>query len=86
MDVRIAVDDKEYEPGKSEAMKYINLLTSPTVDAFSSITTKSSLLTGNTVETGSYNFSPVLSQELENVVLKNMPDVAAQYLEHWQDR
>ncbi|WP_252493850.1 phospholipase D-like domain-containing protein, partial [Escherichia coli] len=46
------------------------------------------IVDGNTVETGSYNFSRAAARKnSENVVvLKNMPDVAAQYLEHWQDR
>lgn len=48
VDVRIVVDDKgNTNRASQEAMKYINLLDIPlrTVDAFPSITTKSSLLT-----------------------------------------
>ena len=73
-----------------EAMKYINLLDIPlrTVDAFPIHHDKVIIVDGNTVETGSYNFSRAAARKnSENVVvLKNMPDVAAQYLEHWQDR
>nr|WLE93505.1 Phospholipase D [Escherichia coli] len=72
-----------------EAMKYINLLDIPlrTVDAFPIHHDKVIIVDGNTVETGSYNFSRAAARKnSENVVvLKNMPDVAAQYLEHWQD-
>ncbi len=71
-------------------MKYINLLDIPlrTVDAFPIHHDKVIIVDGNTVETGSYNFSRAAARKnSENVVvLKNMPDVAAQYLEHWQDR
>ncbi|WP_312743087.1 phospholipase D family protein [Cedecea neteri] len=41
-----------------------------------------------TVETGSFNFAP--SAETENsenvVVLSNMPDIARQYVAHWESR
>lgn len=91
VDVRIVVDDKgNTNRASQEAMKYINLLDIPlrTVDAFPIHHDKVIIVDGNTVETGSYNFSRAAARKnSENVVvLKNMPDVAAQYLEHWQDR
>ncbi|HHU1455052.1 TPA: phospholipase D-like domain-containing protein, partial [Escherichia coli] len=89
--VRIVVDDKgNTNRASREAMKYINLLDIPlrTVDVFPIHHDKVIIVDGNTVETGSYNFSRAAARKnSENVVvLKNMPDVAAQYLEHWQDR
>lgn len=91
VDVRIVVDDKgNTNRASREAMKYINLLDIPlrTVDVFPIHHDKVIIVDGNTVETGSYNFSRAAARKnSENVVvLKNMPDVAAQYLEHWQDR
>ncbi|WP_254889026.1 phospholipase D-like domain-containing protein, partial [Salmonella enterica] len=60
VDVRIVVDDKgNTNRASQEAMKYINLLDIPlrTVDAFPIHHDKVIIVDGNTVETGSYNFS-----------------------------
>ncbi|EMT6876026.1 phospholipase D family protein [Salmonella enterica] len=91
VDVRIVVDYRgNTNRASREAMKYINLLKIPlrTVDVFPIHHDKVIIVDGNTVETGSYNFSRAAARKnSENVVvIKNMPDVAAQYLEHWQDR
>ncbi len=52
-----------------------------------SITTKSSLLTETRLKPAPITSLVLLHASSENVVvLKNMPDVAAQSLEHWQDR
>lgn len=49
---------------------------------------KAIIVDGHTVETGSFNFAP--SAETRNsenvVVIKGMPEVAQQYLAHWQSR
>lgn len=49
---------------------------------------KAIIVDGHTVETGSFNFAP--SAETRNsenvVVIRGMPDVAAQYVAHWQSR
>lgn len=46
------------------------------------------IIDGKTVETGSFNFAR--SAEVANsenvVVIRDMPDVARQYLDHWQSR
>ncbi|AEI79369.1 endonuclease [Cupriavidus necator N-1] len=49
---------------------------------------KTTIVDGNTVETGSFNFAP--SAETVNsenvVVIRDMPEVSRQYIEHWQSR
>lgn len=49
---------------------------------------KTIIVDGHTVQTGSFNFAP--SAETANsenvVVLREMPEVARQYLAHWQSR
>ncbi|WP_423775542.1 phospholipase D family protein [Cedecea davisae] len=49
---------------------------------------KTIIVDEQTVETGSFNYAP--SAETENsenvVVLRDMPDVASQYVAHWQSR
>jgi phosphatidylserine/phosphatidylglycerophosphate/cardiolipin synthase-like enzyme len=49
---------------------------------------KTIIVDGKTVETGSFNFTP--SAEAANsenvVVIRDMPDVAQQYIAHWQSR
>ncbi|VEC00406.1 Phospholipase D precursor [Cedecea lapagei] len=49
---------------------------------------KTIIVDEQTVETGSFNYAP--SAETENsenvVVLSNMPDIASQYVAHWQSR
>jgi phosphatidylserine/phosphatidylglycerophosphate/cardiolipin synthase-like enzyme len=49
---------------------------------------KTIIVDGNTVETGSFNFTP--SAETANsenvVVIRDMPDVARKYVAHWQSR
>lgn len=49
---------------------------------------KTIIVDGATVETGSFNFAP--SAEMTNsenvVVIQGMPEVARQYIEHWQSR
>lgn len=91
VDVRIVVDYKgNTHRASQEAMKYITMLGIPlrTVDVFSIAHDKVIISDKNTVETGSYNYSRSAARKnSENViVLRNMPDIAAQYLAHWQDR
>ncbi|WPU22155.1 phospholipase D family protein [Cedecea neteri] len=49
---------------------------------------KTIIVDEQTVETGSFNYAP--SAETENsenvVVLSNMPDIARQYVSHWESR
>ncbi|WP_253283012.1 phospholipase D family protein [Cedecea davisae] len=49
---------------------------------------KTIIVDEQTVETGSFNYAP--SAETENsenvVVLRDMPDIASQYVAHWQSR
>ena len=49
---------------------------------------KTIIVDGHTVETGSFNFAPSAeAMNSENVVvIRGMPDVARQYLAHWQSR
>ncbi|MDW9200237.1 phospholipase D-like domain-containing protein [Escherichia coli] len=81
---------REYEPGKSGSDEIYQPAghSSPDCRCLPIHHDKVIIVDGNTVETGSYNFSRAAARKnSENVVvLKNMPDVAAQYLEHWQDR
>ena len=91
VDVRIVVDDKgNTNRASQEAMKYINLLDIPlrTVDVFPIHHDKVIIVDGTTVETGSFNYAP--SAETANsenvVVIREMPEVARQYLAHWQSR
>ncbi|EBS2907465.1 phospholipase D family protein [Salmonella enterica subsp. enterica serovar Flottbek] len=91
VDVRIVVDYKgNTHRASQEAMKYITMLDIPlrTVDVFPIAHDKVIIFDENTVETGSYNFSRAAARKnSENViVLQNMPDIAALYLAHWQDR
>ena len=49
---------------------------------------KTIIVDGSTVQTGSFNYAP--SAETKNsenvVVIREMPEVAARYLAHWQSR
>lgn len=49
---------------------------------------KTIIVDGQTVETGSFNYAPSAeTQNSENVVvLRHMPDVARQFIMHWQSR
>ncbi|VVE57539.1 endonuclease [Pandoraea anhela] len=91
VDVRVVVD-KQRNEGKTSraAMDFVTRhgVEVRTNDRFHIHHDKTIVVDGATVETGSFNFAE--SAETGNsenvVVICNMPDVARQYLEHWQSR
>ncbi len=91
VDVRVVVDKKRNRGKASKAaMDFVtrNGVELRTNDRFHIHHDKTIIVDGNTVETGSFNFAP--SAETVNsenvVVIRDMPEVARQYLEHWQSR
>lgn len=91
VEVRVVVDKKrnQNKTGKT-AMDFVtaNGVELRTNDHFHLHHDKTIIVDGSTVETGSFNFAP--SAETANsenvVVIRGMPEVARQYLEHWQSR
>lgn len=91
VDVRVVIDKKR-NLGKASraAMDFVtrNGVELRTNDHFHIHHDKTIIVDGNTVETGSFNFAP--SAETANsenvVVIRDMPEVARQYLAHWQSR
>ncbi len=91
VDVRVVVDKKRNERKASKkAMDFVtrNGVELRTNDHFHIHHDKTIIVDGKTVETGSFNFAP--SAETSNsenvVVIRDMPDVARQYIAHWQSR
>jgi len=91
VDVRVVVDKKRNERKASKkAMDFVtgNGVELRTTDHFHIHHDKVIIVDGHTVETGSFNFAP--SGETANsenvVVIRGMPDVARQYIAHWQSR
>ncbi|MCI3205197.1 MULTISPECIES: phospholipase D family protein [Pandoraea] len=91
VDVRVVVDKKRNEGKTSRAaMDWVTRqgVEVRTNDRFHIHHDKTIIVDGATVETGSFNFAK--SAETENsenvVVIRGMPDVARQYVEHWQSR
>ncbi|VVD59123.1 endonuclease [Pandoraea capi] len=91
VDVRVVVDKKRNEAKTSrDAMDWVTRqgVEVRTNDRFHIHHDKTIIVDGATVETGSFNFAK--SAETENsenvVVIRGMPDVARQYVEHWQSR
>ena len=89
--VRIVVDHKRNLNKTSKAAMDLvtrNGVELRTNDRFHIHHDKSIIVDEETVETGSFNFAP--SAETLNsenvVVIRNMPEVARQYVAHWQSR
>lgn len=86
------VVDKHRNQGKTSkaAMDFVtaNGVELRTNDRYHLHHDKTIIVDGSTVETGSFNFAA--SAETKNsenvVVIRDMPDVARQYLAHWQSR
>jgi len=89
--VRVVIDKKR-NLGKTSkaAMDFVTRhgIELRTNDRFHIHHDKTIIVDGHTVETGSFNFAP--SAETVNsenvVVIRGMPQVARQYVEHWQSR
>lgn len=95
VDVQVMVDHKsnvtEDRSGKAKAA--LNLLVNAgiptrTISVYPIFHDKTIVADGQTVETGSFNYSYAAAhRNSENVlVLWNNPKIAAAYLEHWQSR
>lgn len=91
VEVRVVVDKKRNQNKASKtAMDFVtaNGVELRTNDRFHLHHDKTIIVDGATVETGSFNFAP--SAETVNsenvVVIRGMPEVARQYLAHWQSR
>lgn len=91
VDVRVVVDKRRNQNKASKtAMDFVtaNGVALRTNDHFHLHHDKTIIVDGSTVETGSFNFAP--SAETANsenvVVIRDMPEVARQYLAHWQSR
>jgi phosphatidylserine/phosphatidylglycerophosphate/cardiolipin synthase-like enzyme len=91
VEVRVVVDKKRNENKPSnKAMDFVtrNGVELRTNDRFHIHHDKTIILDGRTAETGSFNFAPSAEKvNSENVVvIRDAPEVARQYLEHWQSR
>lgn len=91
VDVRVVLDSKGNQGRASVAA--INLLVNAgvevrTVDAYKILHDKVAIIDSITTQTGSFNYSLAAARSnSENVVvMRNMPDVAQIYLQHWQTR
>lgn len=91
VNVRVVVDKKRNKGKTSKkAMDFVtnNGVELRTNDHFHIHHDKVIIVDGSTVETGSFNFAP--SAETANsenvVVIRDMPEVARQYVAHWQSR
>ncbi|MEC5397357.1 phospholipase D family nuclease [Uliginosibacterium sp. H1] len=91
VEVRIVVDKKRNRGKTSrKAMDFVtrNGVALRTNDHFHIHHDKTIIVDGETVETGSFNFAP--SAETLNsenvVVIRGMPEIARQYVAHWQSR
>ncbi|WP_293812892.1 phospholipase D family protein [uncultured Bosea sp.] len=91
VEIRVVVD-KDRNTGKASrtAMDLVvrNGVELRTNDRFHLHHDKTIIVDGDTVQTGSFNFA--LSAETKNsenvVVIRGMPEIAAQYRSHWQSR
>ena len=91
VNVRIVIDKKR-NLGKAskKAMDFVsrNGVELRTSDHFHLQHDKTIIVDGSTIETGSFNYAA--SAETANsenvVVIRNRPELARQYLEHWQSR
>lgn len=89
--VRIVVDKKRNTGKASQAAMDLvvrNGIELRTNDRFHIHHDKAMIVDGDAVETGSFNYAP--SAETANsenvVVIRGMPEVTRQYLQHWQSR
>ena len=94
VDVALVVDYKANvtQDGSGKARHALGALVNAgcrvrTVSAFPIMHDKGIVVDGETVETGSFNYSEAATRNSENVVVFwNAPQVAKPFLEHWQDR
>lgn len=91
VDVRVVIDEKRNRGKASKAaMDFVtrNGVQLRTNSHFHIHHDKTVIVDGRTVQTGSFNYAP--SAETANsenvVVIRGMPEVARQYVEHWQSR
>lgn len=90
VDVRVVLDSKGNQGKSSQAA--MNLLVNAeievrTVDNYKKMHDKTAIIDGVTVQTGSFNYSRAAQSNSENVVvMRNMPEVAYIYQQHWQVR
>lgn len=91
VEVRVVIDQQRNRGKASKAvMDFVTRhgVLLRTNDQFHLHHDKTIIVDGNTVETGSFNFAP--SAETANsenvVVIRDMPEIARQYLAHWQSR
>lgn len=91
VDVRVVLD--EHGNRTSASVAAMNTLVNAgipvrTVSQFKIMHDKVIVVDGQTVETGSFNYTRAAARSnSENaVVLREVPDVAQQYLTHWQSR
>lgn len=91
VNVRIVIDKKRNRANASK--KAMQFITSNGIELrldghYHIQHDKTMIVDGKIVETGSFNFAP--SAETENsenvVVLRDMPDVTRQFINHWQSR
>lgn len=94
VDVRVVIDEKGNTCDKCKASKAaMNLLVNAdiplrTVSKYKIMHDKVIITDGANVETGSFNFSSAANKSnSENAILiQNVPELAQQYLQHWQSR
>ncbi|EAY6947815.1 phospholipase D family protein, partial [Salmonella enterica] len=94
VDVRVVIDEKGNTCEKCKASKSaMNLLVNAdiplrTVSKYKIMHDKVIITDGANVETGSYNFSSAANKSnSENAILiQDVPELAQQYLQHWQSR
>lgn len=91
VEVRVVVDKKRNrnKPSK-KAMDFVTRygVELRTNDHYHIHHDKTLIVDGNTVQTGSFNYAPSAEKvNSENVVvIRDMPEVSRQYVEHWQSR
>jgi len=95
VDVAVVVDEKNnlHEDRSGKARAALNLLVGAgiptrTVSKFPTFHDKTLVVNGDTVETGSFNFSEAAAKRnSENaIVIWHSPQLAKTYLDHWQSR
>lgn len=91
VDVRVVVDKKRNKGKASrEVMDFVTRqgVALRTNDRYHIHHDKTIIVDGHTVETGSFNFAPSAeTMNSENVVvIRGIPEVARQYVAHWQSR
>lgn len=91
IDVRVVVDAEANKKAAGQAA--LNLLTGAgiavrTISDYPAMHDKVVVIDGRSTQTGSFNYSRAAAKaNSENVmVLRDMPEIAQQYLAHWQSR